>query len=302
MQESARPLARRRVAAYGVIYVIWGTTFLAIRVGVQQVPPLLFAAMRFATAGAILMLYAALHGETPRSIREWRSLFFLGCLFFLVDYGLLFWAERRVESGLAAVMLATIPLFMAVFEATILKTFFMSTRLVVTLLMGLAGVAILVSPSLPLAGPTINKAGAVALLIAAVSWSFGTVISKRLTLPRSKEASSGAQMLIGGLLLVAASHLFGETGHFDVTAVTIHAWIALAYLITAGSILGFTAYVWLLSHDSPTRVGTYAYVNPVVALIVGALFGAEHIGPRSLIGSALVLVSVILSVLWQSHK
>lgn len=199
-------------------------------------------------------------------------------------------------------MLATIPLFTALFEATILRTLVMSWRLALTLLMGLAGVAVLVSPSLPLSGPTVNRSGAIALLIAAVSWSFGTVVSKRLPMPESKTASSGGQMLIGGLLLIVVSQFAGETRQFHLAMFSTRVLIALVYLITAGSILGFTAYLWLLRHDSPTPVGTYAYVNPVVAMILGALLGAERFGLRSLSGSELVLSGVIASVVWREPQ
>ncbi len=137
MEERIQGYDWRRLGAYGVIYFVWGSTFLAIRVGVQAVPPLLFAATRFATAGLLLTLYSMFRGELPKGVRQWRSVAFLGCILFVLDYGLLFWAERRVASGLAAVMLATIPLFTAVFEATILKTLVMNWRLALTLLMGL---------------------------------------------------------------------------------------------------------------------------------------------------------------------
>jgi drug/metabolite transporter (DMT)-like permease len=218
----------------------------------------------------------------------------LATLIFVMDYGLLFWAEQRVPSGMAAVMLATIPAFMALSEITILRTQKLSLRLGLALLIGLGGVAILVSHSLGLGEVPIDSMGALALVAAAISWSIASALTRKLQLPASKPMSSGAQMLAGGILLALAAALLGEFRGFRITAVSRGAWFDLVYLIVAGSIIGFTAYVWLLHHESPTKVGTYAYVNPVVAVAVGYFLGGETVGPRTLLGTLLVLVSVIV--------
>jgi drug/metabolite transporter (DMT)-like permease len=290
----ARPATWKTLLAFGIIYFVWGSTFLAIRVGVREVPPLLLAAMRFFTAGILLYAWLRARGTPAPTGREWISASLLALLIFVLDYGLLFWAEQRVPSGIAAVMLATIPAFMALSEITILRTQKLTLRLAVALLIGLGGVAILVSHALSLGEAPIDSRGAIALVVAAVSWSIASALSRKLTLPGSKPMSSGAQMLTGGAMLTVAAAMFGEFRGFQFSAVSRGAWFALAYLIVAGSIIGYTAYVWLLHHESPTKVGTYAYVNPVVAVAVGYFLGGETVGPRTLLGTLLVLVSVVV--------
>jgi drug/metabolite transporter (DMT)-like permease len=289
-----RPPAWKTWLAFAIIYFVWGSTFLAIRIGVREVPPLLFASLRFFTAGAALYLWMRLQGTPSPSRREWISITLLAFCIFVVDYGLLFWAEQRVPSGVAAVMLATIPVFMALSEIVILRTQRLTLRLASALLVGIAGVAVLVSRSLSLGEAAINPVGAVALTVAAISWSIASALTRKLALPASKVMSSGAQMLAGGILLALAAAFFGEFRGFHVQTVSRTVWFALAYLIVAGSIVGFTAYVWLIHHQSPTKVGTYAYVNPLVAVILGYFLGHELVGPRTLLGTLLVLVSVVV--------
>jgi drug/metabolite transporter (DMT)-like permease len=294
MQDASRPHRWKTLLAFAIIYFVWGSTFLAIRVGVHEVPPLLLAAMRFFTAGFVLFIWMRLKGTALPTSREWLSVTFLASLIFVLDYGLVFWAEQRVPSGIAAVMLATIPVFIALAEILILRTQKLTFRLGTSLLIGLGGVAVLVSRSVSFGDAPVEKAGAIALVFAAVCWSLASVLTRKLKLPESKVMSSGAQMLVGGVLLFAASAGFGEFKNFHWRTVSTHAWLALLYLIIAGSIIGFTAYVWLIHHESPTKVGTYAYVNPVVAVLVGYFLGGEALGPRTIVGTCLVLVSVIV--------
>jgi drug/metabolite transporter (DMT)-like permease len=290
---SERPTAKI-LLAFGVIYFVWGSTYLAIRVGVLEVPPLLFAAMRFVVAGAVLYAWMAARGEHGPRGREWISATLLGALIFLGDYGLVFWAEQRVPSGVAAVMMATIPAFIAIAEIVVLRTQRMSWRLAFALIIGFAGVAALMSRSFKIGGAPIDRAGAIALICGAMLWSLATVLTRKLPLPASKPMSSASQMLVGGILLTLAAALRGEFRDFHPETVSVGAWVALAYLIVAGSIVGFTAYVWLLHHESPTKVGTYAYVNPVVAVLIGYAFGGEALGLRTVMGTACVLASVVL--------
>ena len=291
--ESDRPTGKI-LAAFAIIYFVWGSTFLAIRIGVHEVPPLLFAAMRFLAAGAVMFGWLKLRGVRSPTTRQWVAASFLGGLIFVCDYGLLFWAEQRVPSGIAAVVLATIPVFIALCEIVMLRTQRLTVRLAVALLIGIAGVAVLVSHSFNLGDAPIDALGAMALIVAAFSWSISTVLTKRLPLPESKPMSSAAQMLSGGIMLVFASAIAGDFRGFHPAAISRGAWFALAYLIVFGSIIGFTAYIWLLHHESPTKVGTYAYVNPVVAVLVGYFLGGEALGPRTVLGTLCVLVSVVL--------
>ncbi|HXM96989.1 MAG TPA: EamA family transporter [Candidatus Dormibacteraeota bacterium] len=284
----------KTLLAFGIIYFVWGSTFLAIRVGVHAVPPLLFAAMRFSIAGIFLYGWTIARGERSPTKREWGSVLVLALLIFLIDYGLLFWAEQRVPSGICAVMLATIPVFMALSEIIFLRTQKLTFRLAIALLIGIAGVAVLMSHSLMLGGEPIDKLGALALIVAAISWSVASVLSRKLPLPPSKMMSSATQMLAGGIMLALASAMLGEFRNFHPGEVPRDAWLALVYLIIAGSIIGFTAYVWLIHHESPTKVGTYAYVNPVVAVVLGYFLGGEGLGLRAILGTVFVLISVIV--------
>ncbi len=284
----------KTLLAFAVIYFVWGSTFLAIRIGVQDVPPFLLAAMRFLVAGVVLYGWMLLQGEPSPTLRQWSSALLLGVLIFIFDYGLLFWAEQRVPSGIAAVMMATVPVFMALAEISLLRTLRLTPGLALALLIGIAGVAVLVSHSLNLSGAPLDPAGALALIIASLSWSLASVLTRKLPLPPSKAMNSGAQMLAGGVLLALAAVTRGELHGFHPQAVSRAAWFSLLYLIVAGSILAFTAYVWLLHHESPTKVGTHAYVNPVVAVVLGYFFGGEPLGVRTILGTSCVLLSVLL--------
>jgi drug/metabolite transporter (DMT)-like permease len=286
--------AWKTLLAFAIIYFVWGSTFLAIRVGVHEVPPLLLAAMRFLVAGLVLYGWMTARGERSPSGRQWGSIFLLALLIFVVDYGLLFWAEQRVPSGIAAVMMATIPVFTALSEIFFLGTQRLTFRLALALLIGIGGVAVLMSHTLNLGGAPIDRAGALAIILGATSWSIASVLSRKLTLPPSKVMSSGAQMLAGGVLLTVAAAALGEFRHFDPSTVSRGAWFSLLYLIVAGSIIGFTAYVWLIHHESPTKVGTYAYVNPVVAVLLGYFLGGESLGLRTILGTLCVLISVVV--------
>jgi drug/metabolite transporter (DMT)-like permease len=284
----------KTLLAFAIIYFVWGSTFLAIRIGVREVPPLLLAAMRFLVAGLVLYGWMIARGEPNPTGRQWRSASVLAILIFVIDYGSLFWAEQRVPSGVAAVMLATIPAFMALSEIVVLRTQRLTVRLALALLIGLGGVAVLMSRSLNLAGAPIDPVGAVALIVASMSFSVSSALARKLPLPPSKVMSSGAQMLAGGVFLVLTAAALGEFRRFHPSTVSAGAWLSLLYLIVAGSIVGFTAYVWLIDHESPTRVGTYAYVNPVVAVLLGYFLGGEALGLRTILGTLFVLISVLV--------
>lgn len=300
--DSERPATWKLLLAFAIIYLVWGSTFLAIRVGVREVPPFLLAAMRFLLAGVVLLVWMRVRGAALPTWKQWSSATLLAVLIFVLDYGLVFWSEQRVPSGITAVMLATIPVFMSLSEILFLGTQRLTVRLAFALLAGIAGVLVLVSHSFGLGEQPIATSGAIALLIAAVSWSIASALSRKLPLPESKPMSSAAQMLSGGVLLTLTSGALGEFGEFHPQNVSRAAWIALAYLVVAGSIVAFTAYVWLIHHESPTRVGTYAYVNPVVAVALGYFFGGESVGPRTLMGTLLVLVSVIVITTTPARK
>ena len=294
MMTAPRPATWKVLLAFSIVYFVWGSTYLAIRVGVREIPPFLMAAMRIGFAGAILYLWLRIRGTVAPTRHEWRSASLLAVLIFVLDYGLLFWAEQHIPSGIAAVMMATIPVFMALCEILFLGTQRLTVRLAFALVVGLGGVAVLVSHSLNFGETPVNTAGAVALVTAAISWSVGSMLTRKLSLPVSKPMSSATQMLMGGVFLMLVSAACGELRGLHLQTVSLKAWLCLAYLIVAGSIVAFTAYIWLIHHESPTKVATYAYVNPVVAVVLGYFLAGEAVGPRTLLGTLLVLASVIL--------
>src|ERR1700690_2838020 len=198
MESAARPASWKILLAFAIIYFVWGSTFLSIRVGVREVPPFLLAGLRFVLAGVILYGWMRLKGVPHPSRGEWAGICLQGTLIFLVDYGCLFWAEQRVPSGIAAVVLATIPVFITLLEIAFLRTQRLSARLGLALLMGLGGVAVLMNDSFSLGEIPIDRRGAFALLVAAFTWSIATILTRRLELPASKPMSAAAQMLAGG--------------------------------------------------------------------------------------------------------
>jgi drug/metabolite transporter (DMT)-like permease len=253
-------------------------------------------------AGLVLYGWTIARGERSPSGRQWASASVLAILIFVGDYGLVFWAEQRVPSGIAAVMLATIPAFMALSEIIFLRTQRLTLRLALALSIGIGGIAVLMSRSLNLGGAPIDRMGAVALIVASMSWSVASALMRKLPLPPSKVMSSGAQMLAGGVFLALTSTALGEFRNFHPAAVSRGAWLSLLYLIVAGSIIAFTAYVWLIHHESPTKVGTYAYVNPVVAVLVGYFLGGEALGLRTILGTLFVLISVVVITTTRATK
>ena len=292
----------KTLLAFAIIYFVWGSTFLAIRAGVREVPPFLLAAMRFLVAGLVLYGWMIARGERSPSGRQWMSVSLLAVLIFVIDYGLVFWAEQRVPSGITAVMMAMIAVFTALSEIIFLRTQRLTLRLALALLIGIGGVAVLMSRALNVGGPPIDPVGAVALIIAAMSWSVSSVLTRRLPLPASKVMRSGAQMLAGGVFLALTAAALGEFRNFHPSSVSRGAWFSLLYLIVAGSIIAFTAYVWLIHHESPTKVGTYAYVNPVVAVLVGYFLGGEELGLRTVLGTVCVLISVLVITTTRAKK
>jgi drug/metabolite transporter (DMT)-like permease len=220
MEANTRPPAWKTLLAFAIIYFVWGSTFFAIRVGVLEVPPFLLAAIRFLVAGLVLCGWTIAQGQQAPRGRQWMSAILLALLIFVFDYGLLFWAEQRVPSGIAAVMMATIPVFMALSEIILLRTQKLTVRLALSLMIGIGGVAVLMRRSLNLGGAPVDRTGALALIFAAMSWSVASALMRKLPLPPSKVMSAGAQMLAGGVLLALAAAALGEFRNFHPAAVS----------------------------------------------------------------------------------
>jgi drug/metabolite transporter (DMT)-like permease len=292
----------KTLLAFAIVYLVWGSAYFAVRVGVQEVPPFLLAAVRFLAAGLAIYGWMIARGERSPSGRQWMSAFLLGFLIFVLDFGLVFWAVQRVPSGITAVMMAMIAVFIALIEIFIMRTQRLSVGLALALLAGIGGVAVLMSRSFNLGGPPIDGAGAVAIIVGAMGMSVASTLMRKLPLPQSNMMSSGAQMLAGGVLLAFTSVTLGEFHKFHPLAVSFKAWFALLYMVVAASIIAFTAYVWLIQHESPTKAGTYGFVNPIVAVLVGYFLGGETLERRTIAGSLLILVSVVAITTMRVNK
>jgi drug/metabolite transporter (DMT)-like permease len=279
----------RVLLAFFAIYFLWGTTFLAIRIAVQEVPPLFAAGTRFFVAGAVLYGFMRFRGAHRPTASQWRSLTILALLMFVAEYGLLFWAQKYVPSGIASVFEATLPLITMALEVWIFRRQPYHWPLLAAILLGFCGVGLLLVHN---AEQSFGVLPSVAILAGATAWSLGSVLNRSLDLPESLVLTSGAAMVLGGGILLALSASFGELHPFP--HVSLRGALALRYLIVCGSLLGFTAFVWLLARMPATRVSSHAYVNPVVAVALGYFVAGEAITTRTLIGTALVLASVFL--------
>lgn len=279
----------RLVLSFFAIYVLWGTTFLAIRIAVEELPPLFAAGARFFTAGVVLYGFMLARRETRPTLRQWRSLTIMALLMFVAEYGPLFWAEKYVPSGVVSVLAATLPILTMILEMLILRQQRMRPMVAVAVLIGFAGVAILLMPGGRL---HIALVPCLAILAGATTWSLGSVLTRSMELPKSRPVTAGAAMMLGGAMLLAISAGFGEMHPFP--HISLRAGFAVLYLIVFGSLLAFTAFVWLLAHMPATRVSSHAYVNPIVAVALGYFAAGEIITPRIIAGSLLVLVSVFL--------
>ena len=288
----AAPPRLTRFLAYAAIYFLWGASFLAIRVLVGAVPPLLAAGVRFLSAGLILFAWSVLRGVALPTLRQWRSAVLLGVVMFACDYGPLFWAEQRIPSGIAAIISALIPVWIAAFEWT-RSPAHMPARLLLGTCSGVAGVVVLSLRPAKLTGGGMELLPFAAILFGTFAWAAGTLWSRRLPLPAAKPMAASIQMILGGFTLALASLVSGDLVHFVPSRVDARAMISMFYLVIGASIIAFTAYVWLLGHEPATRVASYAYVNPVVAVVLGSLLGGEKLTLQVIVGMLLVLTGVL---------
>lgn len=289
---SATPTRAVMMAAFAAIYVVWGSTYLAIQVGIESMPPFLMAGGRFLAAGLVLFGWMRLRGAAMPTARQWRSAAILGTLLMCGGNGLVTWAEQYVPSSIAALMIATVPLWMVLLDGFVFGGSRPTASIWIGLLMGFSGVALLMSPGRDAVGD-VHPWGALGLVTAAASWAVGSLKSRGADLPRSPALAASLQMIGGGVALLLVGMLRGEWRGFDVASVSTPSWIAFAYLVVFGSIVALSAYVWLLRVTTPARVGTYAFVNPVVAVVLGWLFAGEALGAKALVAAALILGGVV---------
>ncbi len=285
-----------------VIYVVWGSTYLAIRWGIETIPPFTMAGTRYLVAGGVLLAWVKLRGAPRVTFRDLGPAFLTGGLMLLCGNGGVVWAEQRIASGLAALLIAVEPLFIVLLQATLPQERRRpSARALVGVAFGVAGVVLLVGP-VRLGGERVDLAGAGAVLFAAFAWALGSLLSRHLAPPASPLQATALQMLAGGVLLACAAGTAGEWARFSPALVSGRSLGAVAYLVVFGSLLAFTAYVWLLRVASPALVSTYAFVNPVVAVFLGWLLAHEEVGPRTLVAAAVIVGAVILITLGETRR
>jgi len=289
-----RPAAAPRgrlLLAFAAIYLVWGSTYLAIRFAIETIPPFLVAGARHVAAGALLYAWARGRGATAPTRAQWLTAAGLGGLMLLGGNGAVTWSEQRVPSGLAAVIVATVPLWIVLLEGKR-----PSRRVALGIVLGLAGIGLLVGPGEIAGAGRIDPLGALVLVGGSLSWAIGSLRGRTAGLPASAQVSTAAQMLTGGGLLLVVGLAAGELPRLLASEVSPRSLSAVAYLVVFGSLIGFSAYVWLMRVAAPARVATYAYVNPVVAVALGAAFGGEPLTFRTLLAAAIIVLAVVAIV------
>jgi drug/metabolite transporter (DMT)-like permease len=292
-----KPTRSRVLLAFAAVYVIWGSTYLAIRFAIETLPPFLMAGTRFVVAGAVLYAWAVLRGAGRPTARHWRSAAIIGGLLLLGGNGAVVWSEQRVPSGLAALLVCTVPLWMVVVPALRRGGTRPPAQVLAGVALGLTGVALLVGPGRLAGSGGVDPLGALALVTGSLLWSTGSLYARRAPLPAAPLLGAAMEMLCGGALLLVAGLLTGEAARLDLAAVSPRSALALLYLTVFGSLVAFSAYVFLLRATTPARVSTYAFVNPVVAVLLGWAFAGEPVTGRTLIAAAVIVGGVVLITL-----
>jgi drug/metabolite transporter (DMT)-like permease len=277
------------------VYIVWGSTYLSIRFAVESIPPFLMAGIRFLVAGLILYVWRRLAGDPSPTPRQWRSAVIVGLLLLLGGNGLVSLAEQHVASGIAALMIASVPLWMALIDSIRPKGITPDWKIILGLMVGFGGLALLVTSSNSVsASEGMNPLGIGALLLASLLWSIGSVYSQGADMPESSLLGSGMEMLGGAAGLFLMGTFTGEWTQLHIASITIRSLLGLSYLITFGSLVGFVSYAWLLRNAPLSLVSTYAYVNPVVAIFVGAWLGNELINSRIILAALIIIGSVVV--------
>jgi len=290
------PPTWKLMVAFGLVYLIWGSTYLAIRIGVETMPPYVMAGIRFMIAGVLMFVIARASGAKMPSRLDWRSGLIIGGLLLLGGNGGVSYAEQKLPSGLAALLVATVPMWMALIEWLRPGGNRPSIQVIIGLVVGFGGMIVLVGPDKILAGHGIDLPSLGVILVGTILWATGSIYSRteHAHLPESPLMATAVEMLAGGVLIVVFAGITGEFGHFNPAQVSASSLLALGYLIVFGSLVAYTCYTWLLQVSTPARVSTYAYINPVVAVILGWLILSEPLTRDMAIATPLILMAVVL--------
>lgn len=291
----------RLVLAFAAIYVIWGTTYLAMRIAVDTIPPFAIAGSRFLVAGIFLIGLLRLRGVSMPTARQWKSAALTGCLLMIGGNGLVMWAIQKIPSGICAVVIATMPLWMTLFDWCFYKGPRPGWKVSIGLVAGLIGIVLLIGPGQLVSGQsTLHLPSMLAVVCAPIFWSIGSLHSRRVDLPKNVFVATAAQMICGGLVLLGLSFLMGESASLVWSAITWQSLAAVGYLAFFGSLVALTSYMWLLKNANASRVATYSYVNPVIAVFLGWLVLDEPITVQTLIAILVIISAVVLIVSMRS--
>ena len=288
--------------AFAAVYILWGSTYLGIRFAIESIPPFMMAGSRFIVASAVLYLVAKYQGAEKINFSHIKDSFIVGGCLLLGGNGCVVWAEQYVPSGLAALLVATVPIWMVLFDWISPHGKRPTKRVITGIVLGFIGVAFMISPTEFIGSKGINLLGAAALLFATVSWAFGSVYSRSANLPSSKLLTVSLEMLAGGILLLLVSFLFGEFHKVNFSMISSKAIYAWLYLIVFGSIIGFTAYIWLLDAAGPSKASTYAYVNPAIAVFLGWALAGEELNLRIFISMIIIILAVFVIITQKNLK
>ncbi len=292
----------RVIAAFAAVYTIWGSTYLAIRFAVETVPPFLMVGARVVIAGAILYAVMRMRGTPAPTRAQWRATAIIGGLLLVGGNGVLAWAEQTVPSGLSALMIATVPVWMVLLDWLRGSRVRPNAGVSIGLVLGLLGIALLVEPASLGGGNHVSAIGVAVLTFAAVSWATGSFYARTAPLPAASLLGTGMEMLMGGAFALIVGLLTGELGRLRIDHVSLQSLVAFGYLIAFGSLVGFSAYTWLLRVTTPARVSTYAYVNPVVAVFLGWALAGEALTLQTLLAAAIIIAAVVIITTYQSRK
>jgi len=281
-------------AAFASIYIVWGSTYLAIRYSVETIPPFIMGGTRFLVSGILLYIWSRYRGAPKPTRLHWRNAIIAGAFLLLGGNGAVVWAEQFVPSGLTALLVSILPFWLVIIEWVRPPRQRPTGAVLIGLVLGFIGIIVLVGPGNIGGDGDVSMLGALVLILGSLSWAIGSFWSRDAQLPASGLLTTGMEMLGGGALLIIVGVLSGELSHFDVQQVSQASAIGLAYLITFGSLLGFTSYIWLLDKVSPARLGTYAYVNPIVAVLLGWAIAGERLSIRTGVAAAIVICAVAL--------
>ena len=282
--------------SFAAVYVLWGSTYYFIRIGIETIPPFILAGLRHLIFGLTLFPVIRVATGEKSTAFHWRTAIVSGLLLLLFGNGMVSWAETRVPSGIAALLVATVSLWMVILDWLRPGGTRPAPRVLVGVILGFGGIALLVGLAQWGSSERVDPAGALALLFAALAWATGSIYSRHRPTTRSPILGATMQSISAAAALWFVAFLTGEIHAFHFGQVSIRSWLAVLYLVIFGSALGFSAYVYILRHSTASRVATYAFVNPVVALFLGSFFGQEAVSPRTLVASATILAAVLLVI------